>query len=85
MGAVSERPFFARCAESPGEKCTHDIHIPLPESMHDDVVTIARLCGKSKADWVRSLIARELYGQLDAVKRKVAGKPTFGEWDERGL
>lgn len=69
-------PAFSRSAVScPWGKCD-DAHIDigLPQVIHDEVVTVAGIIGKSKTEWVRDLIIRELRGCVEVARMRYAGR-----------
>jgi hypothetical protein len=59
-------PLFSRPAVE-GETCDERIDVPVPASVKEDAAFVARSKGfkaGGTAAWVRSLIYRELYGEL---------------------
>lgn len=83
-------PAFARRGESdPRGKCDERIDIPVPESVKDDAIFIARAHGKTVSEWVRDVLYRELYGQVAHIQMlvqtgpEVHGSNRGGSSDER--
>ena len=57
-----------------GGKCTHRIDVPLPESLYDAIGTLASLegaAGIGKAEYIRKVLERHVYGALGYLKARV--------------
>lgn len=63
-------------------KCDARLDVPMPEAMLEHVIALAALSGVSKAEYVRMLIERHVYGELSML-RSVAGR--MGGNDGRNL
>jgi hypothetical protein len=71
MSAAESRPAETRA----DGKCTHRIDVPVPECLYDAIGTLASLessNGIGKAEYVRRLLERHVYGALGYLKSRVA-------------
>jgi hypothetical protein len=60
-----ERPLAHRAASSnPWGKCEDRLDVPMPTAFLDDARVIARLNGKSAAEWARDVLCKEIVGEL---------------------
>lgn len=67
---------FSRSAESdPRGKCVERIDIPVPESVKEDAVFVARANGKTVSEWARGVITKELYGAVDHIQKIMQDAP----------
>lgn len=69
-------PLLSRSAQTcPWGKCDEaHIDVPMPEVIHDEVVFLAGLVGKSKTEWVRDLIIRALRGDVEFARMRFEGR-----------
>jgi hypothetical protein len=71
MSAAESRPPETRA----DGKCTHRIDVPVPESLYDAIGVLASLessHGIGKAEYVRKVLERHVYGALGYLKSRVA-------------
>ena len=72
---------MARHPESdPGGKLIASLETDVSQDMHDDFVALARLRRKTKGEYLREVVARHVYGELEHVQRLAHGRSN----DERG-
>ena len=50
-------------------KLTHRFDIPVTEELNDAVIALATISGVSKAEWLRDLIERAVFGELPMARR----------------
>lgn len=50
-------------------KLTHRFDIPVTEELNDAVIALATIQGISKAEWLRDLIERAVFGELPMARR----------------
>lgn len=71
---MSERdPLLSRSAESdPNGKLTRRIDVPVSETLDDSIGAVALMLGYgSKAEYVRSVMQREMFGTLAVMRAKL--------------
>lgn len=67
-------PALSRSGQSePAGKCTNRLDVPVPDDLFEAVTAMATLQGVPKAEWVRRVLQRELYGSLGMARSLVAG------------
>jgi len=64
-----------------GGKLTARLDIPVSEELEDAVITLATMAGVGKAEFVRRLLERSLFGELSCVRRVSRGA-MGGQWEE---
>lgn len=52
-----------------GGKLTSRLDVPIPEDLEEAVISLATISGVSKAEWVRAVIERAVFGELAVVRR----------------
>ncbi len=57
----------------PAGKCTARLDVPVPDELYEAVGAMATLQGVPRAEWVRRVLQRELYGSLGMARSLVAG------------
>jgi hypothetical protein len=57
----------------PQGKCTQRLDVPVPDELYEAVGAMATLQGVPRAEWVRRVLQRELYGSLGMARSLVAG------------
>jgi hypothetical protein len=66
---------------SPTGKLTRRLDIPCSEELEEAVVGMAVLSGVPKAEYVRLLLERHLFGELSMARRMTRGGG-MQQWDE---
>lgn len=65
-------PMFSRSGRSNVDgKLTQRLDVPVSQEMEEDVITLARIAGVSKAEWVRDLIERTVHGEMAVLRSRV--------------
>lgn len=57
----------------PAGKCTQRLDVPVTDELYEAVGAMAMLQGVPRAEWVRRVLQRELYGSLGLARSLVAG------------
>jgi len=50
-------------------KLTQRFDIPVTEELHNAVIALSTIAGVSKAEWLRDLIERTVFGELPMARR----------------
>ncbi len=66
---------------APEGKLTDRLDVPVSEELKDAVIALAAVAGVPKAEYVRGIIERAVYGDLSLLRR-VARPMSPGRWDE---
>lgn len=67
---MSERTMLSRSGRSnPDGKLIHRFDIPVTEELNEAVIALATIAGVSKAEWLRDLIERNVFGELPMARR----------------
>ncbi len=73
---------FSRSGRSDaGGKCTTRIDIPCSIELEEAVIAMATMRGVPKAEFVRGLLERAVWGDL-AMLRRVSKQAGLGPWDQ---
>ena len=73
---------FSRTGRSSMEgKLTHRLDIPVSEELHDAVTALATIQGQGKAEWIRELVSKVVWGEL-AMLRRVTVHTQREQWDD---
>ena len=67
----------------PHGKLTHRLDIPVSEELHDAVTAMATIGGCTKAEWVRDLLSKAVWGEL-AMMRRLSGHAHMDQLDDGG-
>lgn len=54
---------------NPDGKLTQRLDIPVSEELNEAVIALATIAGVSKAEWLRDLIERAVFGELPMARR----------------
>lgn len=54
---------------NPDGKLTQRFDIPVSEELNEAVIALATIAGVSKAEWLRDLIERAVFGELPMARR----------------
>jgi hypothetical protein len=66
---------------NPDGKLTQRFDIPVSDELNEAVIALATIAGVSKAEWLRDLIERSVFGELP-MARRLARVRGSREWDE---
>lgn len=67
-----------------GGKITTRIDVPCSQELEEAVITLAGMAGVPKAEYLRSLVERAVFGDL-ALLRRLAKPIRSAQWDESGI
>jgi len=74
MSPDNEHSALSRSGNSePGGKCTQRLDVPVPDDLYEAVGAMATLQGVPRAEWVRRVLQRELFGSLGMARSLVSG------------
>lgn len=59
---------------NPDGKLTHRFDVPVSEELNEAVIALATIAGVSKAEWLRDLIERSVFGELPMARRMARGR-----------
>ena len=68
---------------NPGGKLTQRFDVPVSEELNEAVIALATIEGISKAEWLRRVIERTVWGELSMLRR-VTGRHGAMESEEKG-
>ncbi len=68
-------------SSSVGGKLTRRLDIPVSEDLEEAVIGMAVMAGVPKAEYVRMVLERHLFGEL-SMARRIARPMVPGRWDE---
>ena len=75
-------PHFSRSGRTdPAGKLTARLDIPVSQETEEACIALAAMAGCPKAEYVRSIIERAVFGELLLVRR-VARQVQSGPWDQ---
>jgi hypothetical protein len=67
----ADDPLCSRSAQTcPWGKCEKPVEVGLPAQIFEDVVMLAGLERKSKGEWIRDLVIRELRGSVEFARMR---------------
>ncbi len=73
---------FSRSGRSsPEGKLTQRLDIPVSEELNEAVIALATIHGLSKAEWLRGVLEKTIWGELSML-RKVTGHAPREQWDD---
>lgn len=65
----------------PGGKLTQRLDVPVTVELEEAVIALATLSGVPKSEWVRRVLERAVWGELNMVRR-VSGQVGPSQWEE---
>lgn len=72
MSSSHPFPLEARLGGSDGgEKCTLRLDVPVGETLHDAIATLASVAGRTKADYVRWVLEQHAFGSMTLVRNRL--------------
>lgn len=63
-------PLESRLNGSVYGKCTERCDIPLTEDTNNKLITLAGMAGMTKAEYVRLILERHVYGAADQIQQR---------------
>lgn len=82
MAADTDEPMLSRSGTtSAGGKLARRLDIPVSEELEEAVIGMAVMAGVPKAEYVRKVLERHLFGEL-YIARRFSHQVGVGQWDE---